>query len=398
MNAEDSCVYDREAPLTRMTARQAQIHVMIQRVGGYWRPINAVARVLEELAELGEQLELPSAEDTLGRISDEFADLWIISTCLGNQFNVILDSKKYARRNSDEKPVSFDRLVRDAGQIARVVNYYDGPKNPRTMVGFPTLGDAISTFQATLGTLASHHGVDLDAAVETKTAGVQIRDRDRFSVSYDPSTADSLHEFQIVRQSTPCLFSKVARLWGGPEWRGDLAIEHNVDLTIPFLACFAKAARPESLDGFVLRLPDGPDTCDMSALARYFARILTSLAARDPRPNDSFAQSVMQPGWQFSFHDTRLFVSVFSPLYMASHSRHSQRGTFVMFQPETSFDAHQVGSKFPCSSKIKERIRRDFIRSGVTYPSDQIEEKLEPRIYVLPRWKGDPEVAWWQYL
>jgi hypothetical protein len=32
---------------------QARVHAMIQNIGGYWRPVNAVARLLEELAELG---------------------------------------------------------------------------------------------------------------------------------------------------------------------------------------------------------------------------------------------------------------------------------------------------------------------------------------------------------
>lgn len=106
----------------------------------------------------------------------------------------------------------------------------------------------------------------------------------------------------------------------------------------------------------------------MPALSRHFARMLTCLAARDLQPNSTFAGEVITPGWEFSFRGIRLFISVFSPLYQASHSRHSEQGTFVMLQPETSSGAHHI------------------------------ESEIEARTCLLPRWPGDPEVAWWEYV
>ena len=242
------------------------------------------------------------------------------------------------------------------------MNYYDGPKTPQSLDGFPTLSATILEFQAALQLLAVRNGIDIDAAVDSKVASAEVRDRGRFAVSYDPSTADSVHTFQAVREATQCIFSGIARLWGAPAWDGRLSIENNVDLIIPFLTCFTKAAEPESLDGFVIRLDDGPNIGDMSALSRHFARVLACLAARDPQPNNSFAREVLTPDWQFSFRGTRLFISVFSPLYQASHSRHSEQGTFVMLQPESSFDAHYVGSRFPRSAELKARIPRKVHR------------------------------------
>ena len=49
------------------------------------------------------------------------------------------------------------------------------------------------------------------------------------------------------------------RLWGAPAWDGHLTVEHNVNQIIPFLACFAKAAERENLDGYVTRLHHAPD-------------------------------------------------------------------------------------------------------------------------------------------
>jgi hypothetical protein len=321
---------------TTRAGLQAQVHAMIQTIGGYWRPVNAVARLLEELAELGEELTTTGAEDDGEKLSAEFADLWIISTCLANQFMLILADDRAGAAEPDRGGAGggFVRLVEEAGRIARVVNYYDGPKNPRSLDGFPTLTAAITSFQRILRILAVAHGVDLDSAVESKVTAATERDRGRFAVSYDPSTADSLRAFKPAPPSAQNPASRPARrLWGAPAWDGRLTVEHNVDLIIPFLTCFAKAAERENLDGFVIRLPDGPETGDLAALSRQLSRVLLCLAARGPRPNTAFPAEARTPGWHFSFGGRRLRISVFSPLYPAPYPRHCQHGTFVLLQP-----------------------------------------------------------------
>ncbi len=52
--------------------------------GGYWRPLAAVARLLEELGELSELLFV--GDEPAGGIAGELADLWIITTALADQF------------------------------------------------------------------------------------------------------------------------------------------------------------------------------------------------------------------------------------------------------------------------------------------------------------------------
>jgi NTP pyrophosphatase (non-canonical NTP hydrolase) len=320
---------------TARASLQAQVHAMIAAIGGYWRPVNAVARLLEELAELGEELTTADAEGHCEKLSGEFADLWIISTCLANQFIVILadDRGEGAEAHPDGAGGGFVRLVEEAGRIARVVNYYDGPKNPRSLDGFPTLTAAITSFHRTLRMLAVSHGVDLDAAVESKVADVTERDRGRFAVSYDPSTADSLRAFKPVLRAARPSSRTAHRLWGAPTWDGRLTVEHNVDLIIPFLTCFAKAAERENLDGFVIRLPDGQEIGDLPALSRQLSRVLLCLAARGPQPNAAFSAEARTQGWQFSFGGARLRISVFSPLYPAPYSDHCEHGTFVLLQP-----------------------------------------------------------------
>jgi len=318
---------------TTRAGLQAQVHAMIAAIGGYWRPVNAIARLLEELAELGEELTVGAEGE---KLSAEFADLWIISACLANQFLLALADERAETAEPDQGGAEggFVRLVEQAGRIARVVNYYDGPKNPRSLDGFPTLAAAIASFHRTLRTLAVSQGVDLDAAVESKVTAATERDRGRFAVSYDPSTADSLRAFTPVLPSAPSPASRPGRrLWGAPTWDERLTVEHNVDLIVPFLTCFAKAAERENLDGFVIRLPDGPETGDLPALSRHLSRVLICLAARGPQPNASFPAEVRTPGWPFSFGGTRLRLSVFSPLDPAPYAQHRRPGTFVLLQP-----------------------------------------------------------------
>jgi hypothetical protein len=320
-----------DAPPTANTvpARlQARVHAMIADLGGYWRPVNAVARLLEELAELGEELYLADAADNRDRLAGEFADLWIITTCLASQFTVTLADDPNPATASHAN--GFARLVEDAGRIARVVNYYDGPKNPRSLDGFPTLAAAIGTFQRTLRALAASSGVDLHAAVESKVDAAGQRDRGRFAVSYDPSTADSLRAFKAA--VTPR--SETEHAWGAPTWDARQTVEHNVDRIVPFLASFAKAAEREGLTGFVIRLHDGPEGADLPALSRHLSRVLTGLAARSPRPNAAFSPEAGRPGWQFSFHGARLLITVFTPLHPAPLRHHSEHGTFVLLEPE----------------------------------------------------------------
>lgn len=344
-----------------LSLRQRQVHGMIQSVGGYWRPINGLARLLEELGELSEIIESRSADFAMDELAEEFADVWIISTCIANQFNIDLK----ARAGSGVAIANgISGLLPYAGTIARIINYYDGPKNPRSVEGWPTLGAAIESFQAELRLLAEHFDVDIDSAIDAKIHRTPIRDSGRFATSYDPSTAEVLEEFDQLRCSSLCSFAKRAKLWGAPAWRDDRPVDWNAEAISPYLTIFAKAAEREGLDGFVVGPGLAAEADGMAGLAEWFGSFLKSLARNDSdrRIEDAFA-GVDRPGWQFSFRGVRMFVSVFSSLYDDTHPRYSPSGPYVSFQPESSFEAYRIGSRYPSSGTVNSRSAASSVSS-----------------------------------
>ncbi len=214
----------------------------MQDAGGYWRPLAAVARLLEELGELAELLEDPGAHGD--ELAGELADLWIITTALADQFLIEVPDPECGARDAS---VTAGALVIAAGPIGRVINYYDGPKTPRTGDRLPSLTDAVGHFHTQLELLAGALGVDLAAAVRAKITVIRGRDMKRFSRGgYDPSTAPVL---ALVTEGPE------RKLWGSPEL--DLAADASEQATVlaPSLCAFARAAGPEGLEGYVIRAP-----------------------------------------------------------------------------------------------------------------------------------------------
>jgi hypothetical protein len=239
--------------------------------GGYWRPLAAVARLLEELGELVELLvgTRPSAGDLAG----ELADLWIITTALADQFRLEVPEPERAPPAASTAP-SPAGLVMAAGRIARVVNYYDGPKTPRAPGGLPSLAEAIVGFHDELDLLCASLEVDLGAAVSDKISVIHGRDMERFArEDNDPSTAATLALLPGPRQQ--------ARLWGAPASEPGAGPGELVAALVPSLVAFTKAAVPEGLEGYVIGAPAGPGSAE---LEDWLAAFVEELRDADPAP------------------------------------------------------------------------------------------------------------------
>ena len=209
--------------------------------GGYWRPLAAVARLLEELGELSELLETSTEGEEL---AGELADLWIITTALADQFLAEVEEPG----TGSEAIADLGMLLAAAGPIARVVNHYDGPKVPRAGEPMPTLQGSITGFHMALLAFAGARRIDLAGAVRAKVAHIHARgDIERFPrQGFDPSSAPVLEARPGVAP---------ARLWGAPEPESGEPAPRHAARARGSLEMFAKAARAEQLEGILLALP-----------------------------------------------------------------------------------------------------------------------------------------------
>jgi NTP pyrophosphatase (non-canonical NTP hydrolase) len=256
--------------------------------GGYWRPLAAVARLLEELGELLELLDGGATPELGG----ELADLWIITTALADQF--LSEVPEPGAGSGAGGEASGQRLVIAAGPIARVVNHYDGPKVPREGVPMPSLTESIADFHRALGALAGKLGVDLGDAVRSKLLAIHRRgDIERFARhGFDPSTAPVLARIAL----DPPAVALPERLWGAPELSArDSPTEWAATIS-GTLEMFAKAARPEGLEGYVIELPADadqlgalvasldPGTTEERAFSLAGTALLADMPPAEPRP------------------------------------------------------------------------------------------------------------------
>jgi hypothetical protein len=249
------------------------------RVGGYWRPLAAVARLLEELGELAELLGDPSPDRE--ELASELADVWIITAALADQFlGAVAEPSSLEDLDSSGAPTDqLGALVACAGQISRIVNYYDGPKTPRSLDGWLSLSDAVAGLHRALARLARAHRVDLGAAVTGKLRAIAVRDSRRFArAEHDPSTAPCLELFRPAATDAWGAQIGAARLWGAPAWSAQ-PLAANVAAIVPTLSAFTRAAPRERLDGYVV---SGPALDSEQSADEWARAVLSGLATEDP--------------------------------------------------------------------------------------------------------------------
>jgi NTP pyrophosphatase (non-canonical NTP hydrolase) len=305
-------------------ATQERVRETMRSAGGYWRPLAAVARLLEELGELGESLaaRVDSAEH-----ASELADLWIITAALADQFlSEVAEPGSQLGPQSSQGPETRDlyvELVLAAGQIARIVNYYDGPKTPRTLDGWTSLGQAVADLHRALADIARAEGVDLREAVADKLRAIPVRDAGRFSaIHHDPRTAACLERFRLSPALARWPEIERAKLWGAPEWTADSPAA-NVAAMAPALVSFTKAAPLESLDGFVIA---GPSFSTAESLAGWLGQLRLALAECDPRPLPTAAHTTRS----LDFNGLRMSVVIFLPFHETAARSPSAEETFVL--------------------------------------------------------------------
>jgi hypothetical protein len=128
--------------------------------------------------------------------------------------------------------------------------------------------------------------------------------------------------------------------------------------------------------------------------ARTFRQLLQLLSG------PSMSSDVLKPGWQLQIHQTRVFATMFSPIYPADNPRAISNGRYgyVMLQPEHSFhrllprDRLEPGQRM----HIKSSIRDAFDRAGMPYDALDRDPPTEAQKYVKPLHIGDSMIEWWK--
>ena len=228
---------------------QQKIDRMIIHLGGYWRPLSGLARLLEEVGEVGGALHDHDKE----ALTEELLDVFVISTCLANQYAIELKDQSDGR---GERVVhaAYYSLVREAGEVARILNAYEGDKKLKASATPGSLQHRIENVQGAVFDLAYAIGLDLYAALGPLVDEKSTRDFGRFDHTPDPITESSVRLYTQFQSG---------RYWGGidpkPSEEACRYKEREYNL-----GRFLRIAHVEGLDGFVIHQPDEPFTMNFS--------------------------------------------------------------------------------------------------------------------------------------
>lgn len=97
-------------PPSELSKIQAFLTAWIKRRGRYWSPLSQYARLVEEVGELGRELNFRfgdkprTAKDEMGSLADELGDVFFIVILLANDLGIDLKTalsqtlEKYDRR------------------------------------------------------------------------------------------------------------------------------------------------------------------------------------------------------------------------------------------------------------------------------------------------------------
>lgn len=404
-----------------VTQIQTEVQRAILSVGGYFGPLTAVARLLEELGEFAGALRRRGIDSNVevegvdGDLALELADIFIISTCIANQYcsdlkssyqklglSVELSAHNLPKQAAASSCVAlgavvFLQLVEGCSTLARIISHHEGEKLPKPGELHPTIEETVATIHAGVVALAGVFEVDLSEAVLCTLEKMGRRDRGRFPRKYDPTTTAVIERFENIKHGTQCIFAKKAKVWGAPEWDVDSTVRDNIGRVIPSLLRFLRVCRPENLDGFVIEVPSLRVKDGVDGVAIAVRTVLSELVRQDPT-EPSCLQDVSCPDWQFTFSGERLFAISFAPSYPSTSARHAfgLPGVYVFLQPEHSFDHWMAELPPEGKQRMKERIRTAFELAGRGYRGSIIEHGTEAERYVKPLEAVDAPVHWWR--
>ncbi|MDX5979979.1 nucleotide pyrophosphohydrolase [Exiguobacterium profundum] len=216
---------------------QQKIDSMILHLGGYWRPLSGLARLLEEVGEVGGALRREAQDE----LKEELLDVLVISTCLANQYAIALQQP--VAEGSESKEKLYFQIVEEAGEVARILNAYEGDKKLKPNRKGQSLQQHIERLQRAVMSLGASYHLNLFdslfALIEEKSA----RDFGRFDHTPDPITETSVRTY---------LSHQPGRYWGGVPVKSFERFDRYIERE-QHVERFYRIAAIEGLDGFVIQ-------------------------------------------------------------------------------------------------------------------------------------------------
>lgn len=222
---------------------QKAVDQTVRGLGGYWVPLSGLARVLEELGELGEHV----LKKNLGKeFADELADIQSITFCIANQYCANVDISSVTSQSKLTLSELYLKLVIDCGQLARIINAYEGNKKLKATEKIPTVEEQTSLISLDIQLIAQNTNLDITKVVTGKLEQIRRRDKDRFNLSYDPSTSSARDAYILLMKPTD-------KVWG---LRENIAMNINDDLknNEDTIKRFLKIGQLENIQSLVLQI------------------------------------------------------------------------------------------------------------------------------------------------
>jgi hypothetical protein len=366
---------------------QNKVHEVILSVGGYFSPLSAVARLLEEIGELVEVVDLPTDPQKIG---DELTDVCIIGMCLANQYLVKLVARQSARSIVGDPTQCLQSLIKAAGQSARIVNFYEGDKLPKPNERIVGLAESLCGLANSAIDLACCFDLDLLSLIAQRLEFIRLRDANRFPRKFDACSAEVLGSVERIKAKTLCPFAASSKVWGTPDFDPLISVQDNGKELGMHLKRFSKINRYEELDALAYRIP----TAAVGSLLE-FGNVFGSLMKGIEEDNASLLSIEETSNWSISFFGESYFIATFTPFYESHHPRYAEDSGYcvVLFQPLRTFKRHPALGKLVRERMIG-KIRDAFKRAGRGYR----EEKFEVCKYVKPLNGESPLIDWWRQL
>ena len=219
---------------------------------------------------------------------------------------------------------------------------------------------------------------------------------------------DPSPDFKKLLLNTHCLFAKKATVWQGKySWNNAAGTKGNIETNMSLFERFVKS---KSVDAFVFQIPDQYSQ-NLSMFACTVNIALRTINKHDPSPfNCLDVNFIEKNGWIFSYDSEPLFITTFAHFYPKSHSRHCEKGAFILFQPESSFLAKKLPPDHGPRKEsdhdkltIRDKIRMNFathlcpyyVPPTAQYPGAHHIVKPIKDIAEAYQGRGNGIIKWW---